>query len=558
MSEETTKVTKKEEEGSSKKREWIKNIAIIFLAVMLVLTFFSNTIMNYSLPQVSTEAITSGSIKNQVRGKGIIELVDPYNVTVNETRTISSVHVSEGDYVEIGDVIYSLKGEESEELEEAKAELKAAETEYLKNVLAGNYTPNAGTDIDLAAIQKALAALDATIQNAENNKVAHENLKAEYERQLKALGEYNNDTSELSKQVAAAQLDVDNKQAAVDSIRTKYKNTYGGEIDENYIALKAAYDAAIEAGNTPSDEEKMGNEYAQALDKLAKANKTLAEKKYNLEVAGYNTDPNAGKKKELNNAIANEEYQILIWEKALKDAEDNKSEYVAEMTGKIDAAAATEKINALQEKIAKLEKDALGSEITAPVAGKIVMVGKTAGESTEPKETVCTIQVEGKGYRTSISVEARAAATVRVGDTVTIEDYYLWGVTANLVAIQPDKDDPKNKKLLVFDLLGEDLVPGASISLSVGDMNSNYNLTVPKSALHQDNKGDYILILESKAVPFGTRYLTKRVDVTQIYATDDFRAAIEANVEPWGVYAITNSTRPLKSGEQVRLAEEAK
>ena len=30
------------------KRGWVKNVAIIFLAVLLVLTFFSNTIMNRS------------------------------------------------------------------------------------------------------------------------------------------------------------------------------------------------------------------------------------------------------------------------------------------------------------------------------------------------------------------------------------------------------------------------------------------------------------------------------------------------------------------------------
>ena len=35
-----------ENEGR-KRREWIKNAAIIFLVIMLVLTFFSNTIMNY-------------------------------------------------------------------------------------------------------------------------------------------------------------------------------------------------------------------------------------------------------------------------------------------------------------------------------------------------------------------------------------------------------------------------------------------------------------------------------------------------------------------------------
>ena len=34
------------EEVKVKKREWVKTAAIIFLSVMLVLTFFSNTIMN--------------------------------------------------------------------------------------------------------------------------------------------------------------------------------------------------------------------------------------------------------------------------------------------------------------------------------------------------------------------------------------------------------------------------------------------------------------------------------------------------------------------------------
>ena len=70
--------TRREEEKGNRKREIIKNIAIIFLAVMLVLTFFSNTIMNFSLPQVSTELITSGTIKSQIRGRGTIEAIDPY------------------------------------------------------------------------------------------------------------------------------------------------------------------------------------------------------------------------------------------------------------------------------------------------------------------------------------------------------------------------------------------------------------------------------------------------------------------------------------------------
>ena len=37
-------------ENSVRKREWVKTAAIILLAVLLVLTFFSKTIMNASLP----------------------------------------------------------------------------------------------------------------------------------------------------------------------------------------------------------------------------------------------------------------------------------------------------------------------------------------------------------------------------------------------------------------------------------------------------------------------------------------------------------------------------
>ena len=41
-----------------KRRDIIKTILIIFLAVMLILTFFSNTIMNRSLAEISTEYVS--------------------------------------------------------------------------------------------------------------------------------------------------------------------------------------------------------------------------------------------------------------------------------------------------------------------------------------------------------------------------------------------------------------------------------------------------------------------------------------------------------------------
>ena len=58
---------KKMKENEKNKREWVKTAAIIFLSVMLVLTFFSQSIMNYSLPEVATSYAQSGTITAQPR-----------------------------------------------------------------------------------------------------------------------------------------------------------------------------------------------------------------------------------------------------------------------------------------------------------------------------------------------------------------------------------------------------------------------------------------------------------------------------------------------------------
>lgn len=50
------------DDNHRKKRERIKTIMIVFLAILLVLTFFSNTIMNHSLPEIATQACVSGNL----------------------------------------------------------------------------------------------------------------------------------------------------------------------------------------------------------------------------------------------------------------------------------------------------------------------------------------------------------------------------------------------------------------------------------------------------------------------------------------------------------------
>ena len=126
------------EKDTKKRREWVKNAAIIFLTIMLLLTFFSNTIMNYSLPEVATQYVQKGTITAKVRGTGNVEATDPYNVMVKETRVISAVAVKQGDAVEKDQVIYYLEDAESDELKKAEDELEELQLAYMKGLFGNN------------------------------------------------------------------------------------------------------------------------------------------------------------------------------------------------------------------------------------------------------------------------------------------------------------------------------------------------------------------------------------------------------------------------------------
>ena len=89
---------------SESRRAWVKNAAIIFLAILLLLTFFSNTILNYSLPEVSAQYAKYGTLTTAVKADGTIKANASYNVIYEaaqaeaEGGTVQSRKVISGSY----------------------------------------------------------------------------------------------------------------------------------------------------------------------------------------------------------------------------------------------------------------------------------------------------------------------------------------------------------------------------------------------------------------------------------------------------------------------------
>ncbi|MDE7444888.1 MAG: biotin/lipoyl-binding protein [Lachnospiraceae bacterium] len=202
------------ERDGKKRREWVKNAAIIFLTIMLLLTFFSNTIMNYSLPEVATQYVQSGSITAKVRGTGNVEATDPYNVEVKGSRVIASVAVKQGDQVEKDQVIYYLEDTDSEELAAAEKELDDLELAYMKGLFGSNVSSeiiskvaNGNTD--------GFAVLQAKVTDMQNRLDAAEKRVKECQENLDKLSlqstisSNNSSVSTISDELEKAQASTD-------------------------------------------------------------------------------------------------------------------------------------------------------------------------------------------------------------------------------------------------------------------------------------------------------------------------------------------------------------
>ncbi len=189
-------------ENNTKRREWVKNAIIIFLAVMLLLTFFSNTIMNYSLPEVSAQYVRGGTLSEQIRGSGTVEASQSYDVKISETRTIASVDVKVGDEIEKGATLFTLEDKESAELDEAKKTLES-EQQKLEDLQLDYDKALLKTGVDYSKENLSISNQEDDIKLAKDDLSKLSDYQAAYEKAKNKTKDYENAVKDLEEQLAA-------------------------------------------------------------------------------------------------------------------------------------------------------------------------------------------------------------------------------------------------------------------------------------------------------------------------------------------------------------------
>lgn len=98
-----------EEAAPKKNRKWVIRTAVIFMIIMGLLVFFSQTIMNYSLPKVSAQYPGYGTIATSNKATGTIEAASKTDVKAFADRKIKEVFIYEYYEVMAGDVLMTLE-----------------------------------------------------------------------------------------------------------------------------------------------------------------------------------------------------------------------------------------------------------------------------------------------------------------------------------------------------------------------------------------------------------------------------------------------------------------
>lgn len=388
------------------------------------------------------------------------------------------------------------------------------------------------------AIEKNLAAKETELKYALKDNT---DLKAKLE-----------ETKELDKQLKAKKVELD-----------KTESTYNTATDK-VNAAQTTYDNAVadkEVLTKSLEKVRNGYKYVKYKDyearietektNLENLNITLENEKEKLsDLQSQGSDS----EESLKERVKTLERQLLTstreLEQSIADAGDKSKERALELEKKkkeIDKAA---------KEITKLEEKYTSAEVLAPISGEIVSLNVTSGQKTQPDTSLCEIALAEQGYKMTMTVTQEQAAKLRMGVQAEVTSYIPYGktITATLTAIKNDTANPGSRqKILEFSVEGDGVTVNDTISIAVGDKNASYDSTVPNTAIREDSDGKYILIVESQATPISTRYKAKRVAVNVI-ASDDTRSAISGDFQSYS-YVIATSSKPINSGEQVKLIE---
>jgi len=584
-----------------KQKRVIKAIAI-FVAALAVLTFFSNTIMNMTIPKVTASYSSRGNLSYTNSASGTTVIDNASEVKGIEGRVVEEVKVENYDTVNKGDTIVTLKAlTDTTELDDLKTQLTSLQRE-------AEYEERTPSDNDLSSYQSAVKTAQQALNEANDQLSQAQGKSSTISSAQKTIDDNSSKQVSLEASVASASdtveelnQQIDELKAQIETLDTKInvfttlgtptptptpegytapseeaeeteatEATTGSEesgTEESAEPTATATPTATPAPDTSAIDElcaqkadceeqitKLESQLAEAQSRLNSLSGDLASVQSAIEEAQAKIDATneLPSESEAKSAISAAQDELKSAKSALADAKTNAAIAADQKQDTIEDRQ--KQMDKLEKQIAELEEKTGVTEIKAPAAGYVYNLAVAAGDELTDAGIITTILPEDRQASVTFQFAASSASNLYVGQELTVQDSY-WIDSCTIEKIKPNADNPRETRDIVCSLVAGDgmLWPGETITVMADRGNQNYDTIVAASAVNEDNAGKFVYVVEGSSTPLGDKYTVKRVDVT-VEATDGSLTAISGENLEYAMI-VTRSEEPLTDGQRVRLED---
>ncbi|HAG13292.1 MAG TPA: hypothetical protein DCG49_05450 [Ruminococcus sp.] len=595
------------------RKDRIKNTMILFLVLMLILTLFSNTIMNYTLPEVSVMKLVPGVVSRSADVSVTVESNQDYTLLAEDAVEIKRVAVQKGQNVKAGQILFYLNSpEESMEVKDLRSAIDEAKLQYEKDLLeAGTDYFSENQQIQMArdALNAAIAARDqaasqsaasdtgsgisAAELNAQQNRLnrdraaldseQYETLSAESKEQIRAEldaflnadarcseltqaleqleGNYSGDSAVTSSERELAEL-----QLNLNRLREDHADSR--QIEDAQIAVDYAAEdlnrlkeqkQSIELKRTEVQNASVSLSLARSAltPKLAALSNSIDEQLAALDQQYAASEMSESGKFDAADSAA-ENYDTMVNEaryaldSAIHALEAKvKSDKMTDRSKALDLEAAEKRIAEQEENLAKMLEKEGATEIVSPVDGLVEEIFGFAGARVESAEPMIQITLPEDGFQAVASVNNHIAETLTVGQEAKIIDQSDASAVIKNIAQNKTQKDASD---ITLELNG-DMESGQQLNVQFSESSVQADNVIPKNAVKEDASGKFVYGVVARNTPIGNRYEAKKIPVT-VLAEDDSKCSVSGEFGDAVDYIIVASSAPFVSGDKVKLSEE--
>jgi len=212
------------------RKKLIIKISAVFLGVLVLLTFFSNTINNFSLPRVKVEQPISGVLNKDVTAEGTVEEKETVKAYTQSNRKVLEVYTKIGSKVKKGDPIMKLDKEALQNslnqelllLEKAKLSLEKLENSTEQESLVSYERSIKAAKENMLQAEKSLKSINALYEVGAESKVNLDKAQMEYDNAQEAYEykqeDHNTAVKDIKRDIKDRQIDIQLQQLKVNNI----------------------------------------------------------------------------------------------------------------------------------------------------------------------------------------------------------------------------------------------------------------------------------------------------------------------------------------------------